>query len=105
MTATARLHYLIGIDGGGSGTRARLTAADGGPLGQGSAGPSALGQGVAQAWRHVIAAAADAVAGWCDLPAEVGGDLLAAARRGYAGLAAAVVAARAAQVPVVVFEG
>jgi glucosamine kinase len=54
------LSYLVGIDGGGTGTRARLTAADGHLLGVGGAGPSALGQGVAQAWRHIVDAAADA---------------------------------------------
>jgi glucosamine kinase len=44
---------LVGIDGGGSGTRARLADAQGRVLGGGRAGPSALGQGVAQAWRHI----------------------------------------------------
>ncbi|MDP4301792.1 BadF/BadG/BcrA/BcrD ATPase family protein [Leptothrix discophora] len=47
------LRYLIGVDGGGTATRARLHAADGRLLGDGAAGPSALGQGVAQAWRHI----------------------------------------------------
>lgn len=55
------LSYLIGIDGGGTGTRARLTAPDGRVLGHGAAGPSALGQGVAQAWRHLADAVADAL--------------------------------------------
>lgn len=55
-----RLSYLIGIDGGGTGTRARLAAPDGRLLGLGNAGPSALGQGVAQAWRHIVEAGADA---------------------------------------------
>ena len=45
--------FLIGIDGGGTGTRARLADADGRHLGQGEAGPSALSQGTAQAWLHV----------------------------------------------------
>jgi len=45
--------FLLGVDGGGSGTRARLWSAHGQVLGQGEAGPSGLGQGVAQAWRHV----------------------------------------------------
>jgi glucosamine kinase len=49
--------YLVGIDGGGSGTRARVERAAGGALvGSGAAGPSALGQGVAQAWRNIEAA-------------------------------------------------
>ncbi|MFO1336774.1 MAG: BadF/BadG/BcrA/BcrD ATPase family protein [Burkholderiaceae bacterium] len=48
MTAS----YLIGVDGGGTGTRARLCGADGRPLGQGQAGPSSLSHGVAGAWRQ-----------------------------------------------------
>ncbi len=57
---TAR--YAMGVDGGGTGTRLRLCSADGAVLGEGRAGPSALGQGVEQAWRHILAAAAAAVA-------------------------------------------
>ncbi|MEY2653988.1 MAG: hypothetical protein RLZZ524_1016, partial [Pseudomonadota bacterium] len=45
--------FLIGVDGGGTGTRARLCDAQGRVLGDGAAGPSALGQGVEQAWRHI----------------------------------------------------
>jgi glucosamine kinase len=48
--------YLIGVDGGGSGTRALLQRKTGPVIGSGQAGPSALGQGVAQAWRHIEAA-------------------------------------------------
>jgi glucosamine kinase len=58
-----RLAFLVGVDGGGTGTRARLQDRQGHTLGFGSAGPSGLGQGVAQAWRHVeraVAAAFDA---------------------------------------------
>jgi len=47
------VRFLAGIDGGGSGTRARLADPQGRPLGSGRAGPSALGQGIAQAWRHI----------------------------------------------------
>jgi len=47
------VRFLVGIDGGGSGTRARVADADGCPLGSGRAGPSALGQGIVQAWRHI----------------------------------------------------
>ncbi|HSW04502.1 BadF/BadG/BcrA/BcrD ATPase family protein [Aquabacterium sp.] len=50
---TEDLRHFIGIDGGGSGTRARIVAPDGSVLGSGDAGPSALGQGVEQAWDHV----------------------------------------------------
>ncbi|MEN9629866.1 MAG: glucosamine kinase [Pseudomonadota bacterium] len=56
--------YLIGVDGGGSGTRARVQTLHGQPVGEGSAGPSGLSQGIEQAWRHiglaVTAAFADA---------------------------------------------
>lgn len=48
-----RLNYLIGIDGGGTSTRARLTRLDGAVLSEGHAGPSGLGQGIEQAWRHI----------------------------------------------------
>ena len=47
------VEFLIGIDGGGTSTRAVLARRDGAPLGHGTAGPSALGQGIAQAWRNV----------------------------------------------------
>jgi glucosamine kinase len=45
--------YVAGVDGGGTGTRARLQDAAGRTLGAGRAGPSGLGQGIDQAWRHV----------------------------------------------------
>jgi glucosamine kinase len=47
------VEFLVGIDGGGTSTRALLARADGAVIGRGSAGPSALGQGIAQAWRNV----------------------------------------------------
>jgi glucosamine kinase len=50
------VEYLIGIDGGGSGTRAVVQRVRGEPVGTGAAGPSALGQGVPQAWDNVLAA-------------------------------------------------
>lgn len=53
---------------------------------------------------RTFAADAEQIASWRALPAEPGGELLAAARRGYAGLWAAVAAARVARVPVVVSE-
>ena len=43
------IRYLIGVDGGGTRTRARLTDLDGTPLGAAEAGPSGLGQGTDQA--------------------------------------------------------
>ena len=48
--------YLAGVDGGGTGTRVRLQHPRGHTLGQGEAGPSGLGQGIDQAWRHVLQA-------------------------------------------------
>ncbi|MDE1929779.1 MAG: hypothetical protein KGI36_21565, partial [Burkholderiales bacterium] len=48
--------YLVGVDGGGTGTRACLQDAAGRTLGRGTAGPSGLSQGIEQAWRHVEAA-------------------------------------------------
>lgn len=52
-SANKSIRFLIGVDGGGTGTRLRLSDRQGRPLGVGEAGPSALGQGVEQAWRHV----------------------------------------------------
>lgn len=59
------IQYLIGADGGGTGTRVRLARADGVELAQGSAGPSGLSLGIDGAWTAVNAAidAAFAAAG------------------------------------------
>jgi len=51
---------------------------------------------------RTFAADAETIVSWRELPAPAGGELLAAARRGYAGLHAAATAARAANVPLVV---
>lgn len=56
------IEYLIGVDGGGTGTRVTLADAGGAVLGQGQAGPSALGQGITQAWTHILQATAAAFA-------------------------------------------
>ena len=56
------VRYVLGVDGGGTGTRARLQDRTGITLGHGQAGPSALSQGVPQAWRHVRQAVAEAFA-------------------------------------------
>jgi glucosamine kinase len=45
--------FLIGIDGGGTGTRAVLADASGRVLGRSEGGPSALGLGIHAAWREV----------------------------------------------------
>jgi glucosamine kinase len=57
------IHYLIGVDGGGSGTRVRLATST--PTGiaclaEGFSGPSALSQGVIPAWEAIQAAVAQA---------------------------------------------
>jgi glucosamine kinase len=70
----AALPFRVGVDGGGTGTRARLQDAGGRTLGQGAAGPSGLSQGTAQAWRHVqqaIAAAFESAGLSCAPPASV----------------------------------
>lgn len=60
------VEFLIGIDGGGSGTRALVQHVRGEAIGTGTAGPSALGQGIPQAWRNVVEAVQRgfAAAGW-----------------------------------------
>lgn len=58
----AVVRFLVGVDGGGTGTRVRLSDVHGRLLGQGWAGPSALGQGIAQAWRHIQMAVQEAAA-------------------------------------------
>jgi glucosamine kinase len=68
------VRHLVGIDGGGTGTRARLADAHGRVLATGRAGPSALGQGVAQAWRH-IGQAVDAAFAAAGLPRAPEGDI------------------------------
>jgi glucosamine kinase len=52
--------YLIGIDGGGSGTRVVLADANGLELARATGGPSGLGLGVERAWREIEAACARA---------------------------------------------
>jgi glucosamine kinase len=50
------IDYLIGVDGGGTGTRvrlARLSSHGGVELAQGTSGPSGLGLGIARAWAAV----------------------------------------------------
>jgi glucosamine kinase len=54
--SAAAIRYVIGIDGGGTGTRARLTSARGEVLGNAEAGASALGQGIDAAWANIVKA-------------------------------------------------
>ncbi len=46
--------YLIGVDGGGSGTRVRVETLDGQEVARGVAGPSGLMHGVSPAWNAVL---------------------------------------------------
>ena len=48
--------YLIGVDGGGTGTRIILASVDGTVLGRGSAGPSGLMHGAEPAWLAILTA-------------------------------------------------
>ncbi|HEX7986221.1 MAG TPA: BadF/BadG/BcrA/BcrD ATPase family protein [Duganella sp.] len=54
------IEFLLGVDGGGSGTRVRLARADGVELATGTSGPSALSHGIAGAWAAVDDAATKA---------------------------------------------
>ncbi|MES2072532.1 MAG: BadF/BadG/BcrA/BcrD ATPase family protein [Pseudomonadota bacterium] len=54
--------YLIGVDGGGTGTRVLLASADGAELGRGSAGPSGLMHGIDNAWAAILSAMKQAFA-------------------------------------------
>jgi glucosamine kinase len=56
------IDYLLGVDGGGTGTRVRLARPDGTELSQGASGPSGLSLGIARAWDAVQQAAAEAFA-------------------------------------------
>lgn len=47
------VEFYVGVDGGGSGTRALLARPDGSVISRGEAGPSALGQGIDAAWEQV----------------------------------------------------
>ncbi|MFT4063175.1 BadF/BadG/BcrA/BcrD ATPase family protein [Paraburkholderia sp.] len=52
--------FLIGVDGGGTGTRVVLGDAQGRELVQAASGPSGLGLGVARAWQSIQAACGEA---------------------------------------------
>ncbi len=47
------IEFLIGVDGGGTGTRVRLARADGAELAQGAGGPSGLSLGIDKAWQAI----------------------------------------------------
>jgi glucosamine kinase len=56
------IEFLVGVDGGGTATRALIARRDGRVIGQGQAGPSALGQGIESAWVQVQLAITNAFA-------------------------------------------
>lgn len=57
------VHYAVGVDGGGTSTRARVIHRSGVTVGEGRAGASGLVQGVAQAWLHIGQAIVQATQG------------------------------------------
>src|SRR5438105_2240924 len=83
MARMADAHYFIGIDGGGTGCRARLTDGNGTTLGEGSGGPANLGLGLEVALDSIMGAARAALA-----HAQLGEGRLAAIHAGL-GIAAA----------------
>lgn len=56
------IEYLIGVDGGGTGTRVRLAHPSGEELAQTSAGPSGLSHGIVNAWTTILGAIGEACA-------------------------------------------
>lgn len=50
------IDYLIGVDGGGTGTRVRVARCNSMARANGAAGPSALGQGIESAWVNILQA-------------------------------------------------
>ena len=66
------IEFLLGVDGGGTGTRVLLARRDGGVIGRGAAGPSALARGISSAWAEIghAIALAFADAGLPSAPAE-----------------------------------
>jgi glucosamine kinase len=51
-----QVEFLIGVDGGGTGTRVTIAGLDGVEKVRAEAGPSALGQGVDKAWANITTA-------------------------------------------------
>ncbi|WP_028453375.1 BadF/BadG/BcrA/BcrD ATPase family protein [Chitinilyticum aquatile] len=58
----SEVKYLIGVDGGGTGTRIAIAGLDGVELVRAEAGASALGQGIDKAWANITAAIKDGFA-------------------------------------------
>jgi glucosamine kinase len=87
VPADARPRYFLGVDGGGTGCRARLTDAKGRVLGQGAAGPANLALGLPAAVDAILKATHHALA-----EAGLNDGVLAQTRAGL-GMAAANVPA------------
>jgi glucosamine kinase len=47
------IDFLLGVDGGGTGTRVLLALPNGAVIGRGAAGPSALARGISSAWAEI----------------------------------------------------
>ena len=47
------IDFLLGVDGGGTGTRVLLALPNGAVIGRGAAGPSALARGIGSAWGEI----------------------------------------------------
>lgn len=58
----SEVKYLIGVDGGGTGTRIAIAGLDGVELVRAEAGASALGQGIDKAWTNITLAIRDGFA-------------------------------------------
>ena len=56
------IDYLIGVDGGGTGTRVRIARAGGADIAQAQGGPSGLAHGIDKAWKAISDAVASAFA-------------------------------------------
>ncbi len=62
------VRWWVGIDGGGTSTRALVADAQGRIVGRGESGASALNQGTEQAWRHIAEAIQKAGVPGLELP-------------------------------------
>ncbi len=61
MALPGPVRFFLGVDGGGTGCRARVEAADGTVLGQGLSGPATTRLGVERAWASIMTAMREAL--------------------------------------------